>query len=693
MVVARAAAKNKTAPVQAKRQRILDRLNARKRGVSLQTDPTESIEDTVPDVDNTDSVSPKIDPVPESDSESEEDVLRQAPKPADNEGPDEPEDGAVFTVLESAERTSLPNVHRALPYWLQHPTLIDDQRPLVADCQTLPPALRQRLLDNGIDRLFPVQSALLRHLLLSPTSGLSALALTARDVCVSSPTGSGKTLAFVLPLLSALYRGGASRLISGGERCCTGGCRIRPCLRALVVVPTQTLAAQVAAVFRQMACDWSELRVVLLGAEPLARERARIVGQSPRGATLSVADIVVSTPGRLVDHIHHTSGFSLSHLRYLVIDEADRVIEMAETGWLRAVESAALNHAGNLPLPSRAPIGQPLTAASVSAGHLPLQKLLFSATLSQNAEKLASLQLVAPVLFVGDTGKRGEEGALETAQTAGHFVGRYTTPSQLHESYVVTAAELKPLQLLYMLLKPPSSRSLEEGDESGTSPSGARGGGGCERWKRTLVFTNSCRSAHRLCALLAELLPEKCGLTVAEMSSRIPAGARRQALADLASGALSVLVCSDGAARGLDVPAVDAVLCYDIASAARGYIHRVGRTARAGLEGHAVSIVAHEQQRHFQSVLAAAGKSVTRMQQLTAADGVQLAPYEQRYKDALQRLKDVVTAEKREHRSLSGTTKVARCRRKRKAVGVIGRLAKVGKKKRRAAETKTTNAS
>ncbi|KAF0294993.1 ATP-dependent RNA helicase DDX51 [Amphibalanus amphitrite] len=236
---------------------------------------------------------------------------------------------------------------------------IGDRRPAPANLPALCPELRARLAAEGIEQVFLVQVTVLPELLAATESPLPP-----SDLCVSAPAGRGTTLAFVLP-----------------------------------VVP---------AVFRQYDAD-TPLCVRLLGGDTVARGGANWWrwGRAARSPWL----IVVSTPGWLMDHITSSEGFSLAHLRYLVIDEADRVIEMAETGWLKAVERGG----GHGPPPC---IAGRLTAAAVCAPHLPLQKLPFLATL-------------------------------------------FTTPAELSESFNVVAPQpLKPLVMHHLLRQPDWRRSL-----------------------------------------------------------------------------------------------------------------------------------------------------------------------------------------------------------------------------------------
>ncbi|KAF0292993.1 ATP-dependent RNA helicase DDX51 [Amphibalanus amphitrite] len=166
---------------------------------------------------------------------------------------------------------------------------IGDRRPAPANLPALCPEMRARMAAEGIEQVFLVHVTVLPELLAAAESPLPPA-----DLCISAPAGRGTTLAFVLPLVPA--------------------------------------------VFRQYDAD-TPLCVRLLGGDTVARGGANWWrwGCAARSPWL----IVVSTPGWLMDHITSAEGFSLAHLRYLVIDEADRVIEMAETDWLKAVERVA----------------------------------------------------------------------------------------------------------------------------------------------------------------------------------------------------------------------------------------------------------------------------------------------------------------------------------------------------------------
>ena len=497
---------------------------------------------------------------------------------------------ADFTVLGERLDGKRARVRRVLPEWLANPDVVStdlkEGRVSVGDLPGLDQETNQKLKSKvtqiiyiclmelrsisilfylqGITHFFPVQRQVIPYLLSSPSHRL----FRPPDVCVSAPTGSGKTLAFVVPVVQELKD------------------RVVPRVRALVVLPGQDLAVQVHKVFRWFS-EGTGLRVCLLSASrPFAQEQAELVRKGACGDCLSLADIVVATPGRLVDHLRRTEGFSLEHLIYLVIDEADRVMEDLQGDWLAAVEAAVYDGVG---CRQRPPPPSGLNVAYLSRRGTPLQKLLFSATLSRNPEQLEQLHLFEPKLFTSavrpsdiaaEIGK--EEGRKETKGEEDRLdlVGHYTTPEELKE-YVISGDSLKKPHLLLHLLR---TRF---------------------RAKKALVFTKSLEHTHTLSVLL-----KKCGLSVGEMSSQVAKGSRGKVLGQLSSGRLEAVVCTDALARGVDVGGgVDLVVSYDAPSSALSHVHRVGRTARAGREGSAVTLCeGPAEERRFRAMLKEVGK-------------------------------------------------------------------------------------
>nr|XP_028566099.1 ATP-dependent RNA helicase DDX51 isoform X2 [Podarcis muralis] len=486
-------------------------------------------------------------------------------------------------------------VEPLLPRWLAEPKLVQRRiKENVVPLQDVPvihPKLRKKLQANGIESLFPVQAevipAILESGFLAGRGGYQP-----SDICVSAPTGSGKTLAFVIPVVQALL----DRVV----------CRVR----ALAVLPTKELAQQVTKVFN-IYTDGTGLKVVqLTGQKSFAKEQESLAEETLMGFR-SLADIVVATPGRLVDHLQQSPQFSLKELRFLIIDEADRMIDNMHQDWLRQVVAAAHSavEEGSAPpqLFRRAEQG-PLTAARAGCPHVPLQKLLFSATLTRNPEKLQPLGLYRPRLF---TPISSEEKATETTK-------KYALPEGLSQYYVPCNLRWKPLFLLHFLLR--------------------------LKFSRVLCFTNSRDTSHRLFLLLRAF----GGVNVAEFSSRLNPRQRKLTLKEFEQGKIQLLISTDATARGIDIGGVKCVISYDAPQFIRTYIHRVGRTARAGKAGLAFTMVLKQQERKFLKMLREAGLPELEQQ---LVKNTSLQPLLPQYEEALADLQKIMKEERAEKRS------------------------------------------
>ncbi|XP_061182754.1 ATP-dependent RNA helicase DDX51-like [Saccostrea echinata] len=480
-----------------------------------------------------------------------------------------------FTVLGNYKTRATEKVCRVLPDWLASPSVIasdlKQKTTPVSEFKGLDPQIHRNLEENQIEYFFPVQIQVIPEILQTVHNGfvLGRAGMRPPDICVSAPTGSGKTLAYVLPIVHALK----SRTL----------CRVR----ALVVLPVRDLAAQVYKVFLQYT-KGTNLKVgMIVGQKQFSVEQHALVKQR-LGGYESKVDIVVATPGRLVDHINNTPGFSLSDLRFLVIDEADRIMEHVKQDWLSHVENAAF--IGGREASSS------LNVYNTSKHQMPLQKLLFSATLSQNPEKLQQLNLFQPRLFTSvvdstphsnlSTETRAEvvEGIHDRLndtgkEVKGHFVGKYTTPIGLKEYTVKVEATEKPLAILHFL------HNL--------------------KYRHILCFTNSVESTHRLYHLL-RLYGD---ISVAEITSKLQASRRSKVLRKFQNGDIDILICSDAMARGMDIDNVKFVISYDPPPYIKTYIHRVGRTARAGKEGTALTLLQKKEFHHFKTMTKEAGKT------------------------------------------------------------------------------------
>ncbi|XP_022320877.2 ATP-dependent RNA helicase DDX51-like [Crassostrea virginica] len=554
------------------------------------------------------------------DGEEEEDVSGSAVEDNKVDEPEPMEDtqeGAHefggFTVLGDYKSKQTEKVSRVLPDWLASPNVIasdlKQKTTLVSEFKGLDPDIHKNLKENQIDYFFPVQMQVIPEILSAIHHGfvLGRAGFRPRDLCVSAPTGSGKTLAYVLPIVQALK----NRVV----------CRIR----AMVVLPVRDLAAQVFKVFLQYT-KGTNLKVgMIVGQKQFSVEQHALVRQR-LGGLESKVDIVVATPGRLVDHINKTPGFSLAELRFLVIDEADRIMEHVKQDWLSHVENAAFS--GDRQPPSS------LNVHNSCKQQMPLQKLLFSATLSQNPEKLQQLNLFQPRLFTSVVDnpaqpKTPRAGSVEMGsdtedqikdrltdpggEVKGQFVGKYTTPLGLKEYTVEVDASEKPLVILHFL------HNLG--------------------YRHVLCFTNSVESTHRL----YHLIRLYGNISAAEITAKLQASRRKKVLSKFQNGSIDVLICSDAMARGMDIDNVQYVISYDPPPYIKTYIHRVGRTARAGKEGIALTLLQKKEFHHFKTMTKDAGKTNIEKMRVQSQDMEGLL---EKYQSALQQLPQVLKNEK-----------------------------------------------
>lgn len=316
------------------------------------------------------------------------------------------------------------------------------------------------------------------------------LILEGRDIMGGAQTGTGKTAGFTLPLLQRLM---ASAKPENSRRN----------VRALVLTPTRELAAQV------------EESVDLYGKYLPLKSTVVFGGVkiNPQIQKLrSGVDILVATPGRLLDHVGQRT-VDLSNVEILVLDEADRMLDM---GFVRDIRKVL--------------------------ALLPKQKqtLLFSATFSDEIKKLSNELLDSPAL-------------VEVAQ-------RNTTAERITQ-VVHPVDKNRKRELLSFLI-------------------------GSNNWQQVLVFGRTKHGSNRL----AEQLNTD-GITAAAIHGNKSQGARTKALADFKSGKVRVLVATDIAARGLDINQLPHVVNYELPNIPEDYVHRIGRTGRAGNEGEAMSLV------------------------------------------------------------------------------------------------------
>lgn len=453
-----------------------------------------------------------------------------------------------------------------------------------------------------------------------------------RDLCVSAPTGSGKTLAYSIPIVALLKH------------------RVVTRLRALIILPTRDLVAQVRETL-ELLSKGTGLRIAsTTGAQSFAQEQQLLVDEAMRESKL---DVLVTTPGRLIDHLDGTPGFTLQHLRFLVIDEADRLLGQSFHNWAQRLRASIEGRDDD------ASPGSSMSTAQLHRRFEPkydaacdpvqpqpvVQKLLFSATLTREPGKLSELGLRDPV-FIDvreQEQERLQEGGAEETRMGGQGAARtsrYTLPATLREHMLVVPTSQKPLHLLHLLLQSPRRARAESSEDPSDGP-----------MRRTLVFTKSVDSAHRLVHLIHLFFEESQrrgslsspspgpALRVANYSSDLSPSARRDLLQSFREGRLDVLVASDLISRGIDLPLVENVISYDVPVDAAKYVHRVGRTARANREGASWALVEEQEARFFKRMMKAemSRKGNEGVKKVKVSEG-ELRPFQEAYEAALRRL-------------------------------------------------------
>jgi len=324
--------------------------------------------------------------------------------------------------------------------------------------------------------------------------------LQGQDILAGAQTGTGKTAGFTLPLLQRLHTTKPGRSQSG----------LRP-IRALVLTPTRELAAQVGDSVGRYGKYLPLKSDIVFGGVKINPQITRL----RKGV-----DILIATPGRLLDHVAQGT-VDLSRLEILVLDEADRMLDM---GFIRDIRR----------------ILALLPASDKSADRGGRQNLLFSATFSNEIKKLADSLLHTPTHI--EVARRNT--AAETVAQIVHPVDRQRKRELL--SYLI----------------------------------------GSQNWQQVLVFTRTKHGANRLVKQL-----EQDGLNAAAIHGNKSQGARTKALSDFKQGRVRILVATDIAARGLDIDQLPHVVNFELPNVAEDYVHRIGRTGRAGNEGEAVSLV------------------------------------------------------------------------------------------------------
>ncbi|OJA16484.1 hypothetical protein AZE42_08913 [Rhizopogon vesiculosus] len=479
---------------------------------------------------------------------------------------------------------------------------------------------RRRLLELGITELFAVQTALLPFLLGSSATRRSLYAPfdPPQDVCVSAPTGSGKTLAYVLPIVEIL----STRVVTH--------------LRALIVLPTRDLVMQVRETLEAVSKGRGLKIGVATGQHSFAHEQSQLVSDKSTKLSggSSKVDILICTPGRLIDHLSGTTNFSLQHLRFLVIDEADRLLAQSFQDWLAQVLAATQPSPRMVSETTENDVSSPLCDSLAPAflhlhrevdlhteveerKNVSCQKLMFSATLTSDPGKLAALDLRNPKYFV----VQGQSEESDVDGIPNVITEWFTMPEALKEHMIICEASQKPMMLFHLVHN--------------------------YAVRNALVFTKSSESASRLVHLIeffeAATSFDRNPIVVRSYSSDLPVNERRNILEKFKAQEVHLEVHHIFylISRGIDISHVSHVVSYDTPVDMRKYVHRVGRTARAGRTGDAWTLVEEQEAHYFKSMLRSAGhlEKVKRMR-VSEKDTAPLSPA---YEIALQNLRDAYT--------------------------------------------------
>ena len=335
------------------------------------------------------------------------------------------------------------------------------------------------------------------------------VALSGRDLIGCAETGTGKTAAFLFPIIQKISE------------------RPRPGIRVLVLAPTRELALQIHENYQSLNNERSNRGVIAIGGANIRTQ----INDLRRGAA-----VLIATPGRLLD-LTERGAVSLSTVEFLVLDEADRMLDM---GFLPAIRRVL----------SLLPVKR--------------QTLLFSATMSASIEQLARSTMKDPKLI--EVSRRGRAATM--VEQIAYQVGQESKTALL-------------LELLEKERKP---------------------------FERVLVFTRTRRGAERLSHVL-----QARDHSVQRIHSDRSQPQREAALRAFGDGRARVLVATDIAARGLDIDAVSHVINYDVPAAPEDYVHRIGRTGRAGNQGQAITIVAPVDEFAMRAIEQLTGQAVKRI--------------------------------------------------------------------------------
>lgn len=535
------------------------------------------------------------------------------------------------------------SISSALPEWIRVPTIASSFIRTPFDKFRKEGSIGGKIVSNLLKRGFVDANGLQSSLLPMLLPGHQGPGRYYGDICISAATGSGKTLAYALPMVESLRSKAVTRL------------------RGLIVVPTRELVTQARETLEMCSAGTGVKIGTAVGTRNLKDEQTLLIQKDQRwdpaackaerekeidedeelmnwdfDAVLgsqdnfecwphhvleyrSKIDIIICTPGRLVEHIKSTKGFHLNHVQWLVIDEADRLLAESFQDWVDIV-IPSLEH-----LPPVGSQEQEFYKTFRMPCRRDMRKVVLSATMTRNVSKLMSLRLKHPRSVVLESSRTLDGNNSKPSEDLPHDE-EFELPRMLQEVAVAVAElEDKPLYLLQVLRtfcqadvggqqkhnETMNGEAVLEGRVEPTDQSRSDGeypSDVCSVISRavplqkeanfpgTLVFANSNEGALRLARLLAIMLPKQR----IKALTKLPSGKDgRKTLRMFCKGELSVIVATDLASRGLDIPDLAHVINYDMPSSLKSYVHRVGRTARAGKEGRATTLVEHRQAKWF----------------------------------------------------------------------------------------------
>ena len=543
-----------------------------------------------------------------------------------------------------ADSASKVSEDAGLPEWIRNPIVSHEERCNFNDFD-LTEKLVKSLVKHNINDATPIQTTVLPLL-------LPGLHQHKGDLCISAATGSGKTLAYALPLIECFRP------------------RLGPRLRGLVVVPTRELVNQVRDVL-QILASGSNIKIGIAVGNRSLKEEKKVLLQSqwvydPKAYRATrdrpiddldelmvwdsdpdeddtddhlsdhvkryfpAIDILVCTPGRLVDHIRHTKGFNLHDIEFLVVDEADHLLDESFQEWLDVV----LPELDYLP-PIDDTIKDLLWEIRAPPRKREVRKVVVSATMTKDVGKLAKLGLRRPRLVAPERPSSDHIDVIDSAGETSRTSALYQLPFDLVEYASQTIdTQDKPLYLIEILdrygyrkerdLSTHSASSTSTDRSSDTDISNASKSlsessltqngspklrnaspSRTHRPRGTLIFTNSNESANRLSRLI-ELLRPQIAQDIFTLTKSSRSSTQRRALKALKTRDI-IIVATDRASRGLDISNLGRVINYEMPKSVKIYVHRVGRTARAGNSGDAFTLVADNEPGWFWNVIAKGG--------------------------------------------------------------------------------------